>query len=106
MQRSLHITSVSFHNLQERAFFALIFLIAAVAASYLYMVSTAVMRVVDRTEALAEAKVLDTKISELESEYMASGAVIGLSDAKILGYEEIAKIEYVSRVASLSFAHP
>lgn len=104
MQKSLYIKSIYVHNLEERLFFVLTALIAVTVALYCYFISSTILRVVDRAAALAEVKVLDTKISELESEYMSSGAVIDLSGAKSLGYEEVAKIDYVSRTASLGFA--
>jgi hypothetical protein len=105
MQRSLQIRTISFHNFQERAFFGLLTLIALTAALYLYFVSATILRVVERTSAESEVKTLDTKISVLESEYMSSGAIIDLPSAKTLGYQEVAKIDYVSRTTSLSFAN-
>lgn len=104
MQNSLQIRSISFYNFEEKSFFTLIALLVVSVALYLYFISATILSVVDRTAALAEAKILDTKISELESEYMAFGSVIDLSGAKNLGYEEIAKIDYVSRTTSLGFA--
>lgn len=104
MQRNIRISTISFHNFEERAFYALLLLIVLSVSLYLYFVSTTILRVMDRTVALGEAKVLDTKISQLESEYMASGATIDLPVAKNSGYEEIAKIDYVSRTTSLGFA--
>ena len=73
-------------------------------ALYFYFISATILSVVDRTTALGETKMLDTKISELESEYMAFGSVIDLASAKIMWYEEIAKVDYVSRTTSLGFA--
>lgn len=104
MQKSLSIRSISLHNFNETAFFLLSSLIVVSISLYLYFISATILRVVDRTSALAEVKVLDTKISELESEYMAFGGGIDLSKAKTLGYEEIAKVDYVSRTTSLGFA--
>lgn len=105
MQRSLHIKSIAFHNFSEKAFFVLVFLVVITALLYAYFISATVLRVVDRTAALSEAKILDTKISILESEYMASGTVIDISGVKDLGYKEIAKVDYVERTASLGFAN-
>lgn len=104
MQNSLQIKSISFQNFEEKTFFTLIALLVLSVALYFYFISATILSVVDRTTALGEAKILDTKISELESEYMAFGTVIDLSAAKTLGYEEIAKIDYVSRTTSLGFA--
>ncbi len=104
MQNNLQINSLSLNNFEERAFFTLATLLALSVALYLYFISATILNVVDRTSALGEAKVLDTKISELESEYMAFGAVIDLPAAKTLGFQEIAKIDYVSRTTSLGFA--
>ena len=104
MQRSLQIKTLSFHNLEERLFFMLATLIALAAALYFYFISATILRVVDRTTALAEAKILDTEISNLESEYMSPIAAIDLPAAKILGYREVAKIDYVSRTTSLGYA--
>lgn len=102
MQKSLPI--VSFYNFEERAFAALASLLVLSAGLYIYFISATVLSIVERTNAIAETKVLDTKISELESEYMTFGSGIGLSEAKLLGYQEIAKIDYVSRTTSLGFA--
>jgi hypothetical protein len=104
MQNSLHIKTISLHNFAEKTFFALVSLLALSVALYLYFISATILSVVDRSAALNETKILGTKISELESEYMAFGAAIDLSGAKTLGYEEVAKIDYVSRTASLGFA--
>jgi cell division protein FtsL len=104
MKNNLHIKTLSFHDFEERAFFTLVLLTVLSVSFYIYFVSATVLRVVDRTAALGEIKVLDTKISELESEYMAFGAMTDLSAAKTSGYEEIAKIDYVSRTTSLGFA--
>jgi hypothetical protein len=102
--KSLHTNAISFQDFEEKFFFALMTLIAVVLCLYFYFISVTILRVVDRTTALGEAKILDTKISELESEYMALGSAIDLSEAKLSGYQEIAKVEYVSRTASLGFA--
>jgi hypothetical protein len=104
MQNRLHIRSIAVHNFEEKMFFALAVCIALTLGLYFYFISATILRVVDRTGALAEAKVLDTKISELESEYMSRGAGIDLPSAKTLGYEEVAKIDYVSRTTALGFA--
>lgn len=104
MQNSLQIRSISFHNFEEKTFFALAALLVLSIALYFYFISATILSIVDRTTALGETKILDTKISELESEYMAFGSVIDLPTAKTLGYEEIAKIDYVSRTTSLGFA--
>jgi hypothetical protein len=104
MQNSLQIRTISFHRFEEKSFFALIVLLLLSSALYFYFISATILSVVDRTTALGEAKILDTKISQLESEYMAYGSVIDLSGARTLGYEEIAKIDYVSRTTALGFA--
>lgn len=104
MQKSLQVTSISIYRLEERVFAALVSFLLLSAALYIYFISTTILSVVDRTNALSEIKILDTKISELESEYMAFGSSIGLPEAKTLGYQEIAKIDYVSRTSSLGFA--
>jgi hypothetical protein len=104
MQKSLPIRILSFHNFEERTFFFLVSLIVLSVSLYIFFVSATILRVVDRTAAQSEAKILDTKISELESDYMAFGAAIDLPTAKTLGYEEIAKVDYVSRTTSLGFA--
>lgn len=104
MQKSLHIKSVSFDNLEEKIFFTLSFLVVLTVALYCYLISSTILRIVDRTAALGEAKILDTKISHLESEYMSAGTVVDLSSAQMMGYKEVAKIDYVSRTAPLGFA--
>ncbi len=104
MSQKTTLVTVSIYRFEERAFAALVALLALSAALYIYFISVSVLSVVDRTNALSEIKVLDTKISELESEYMAFGSSIGLSEAETLGYKEIAKIDYVSRTPSLGFA--
>lgn len=104
MQNSLYIKSIPFNNLEERIFFTLMSLLVFSVILYLYFMSVTVLSVVQRTSAMNQTKILDTKISEIESEYMSIGALADLSSVKAEGYKEIAKIDYVSRTTSLGFA--
>lgn len=104
MQKILQIRSLPFPFFERRTFFFLVGLFAVSSALYLYFISATILSIVARTTALNEAKILGTKISVLESEYMAFGNTFDLQNAKTLGYEEISKIDHLSRTASLGFA--
>ncbi len=105
MQNTLTLRSTSFGNIEEKAFFLLVTLILFSVSLYIYFISGTILSVVDRTSASSEIKILNTKVSTLESEYMSSlDTTTNLEEVKKMGYSEISKIDYISRSTTLGFA--
>jgi len=102
MQENIQIKSISLYNFEQKMFWLLATMIAAVCVLYVCAVVSIVFRVVDRRTAETEIVNETSKIAKLEAEYFALGQKVDLVTAKDLGYTEVAKIDYVSRTPVLT----
>jgi len=90
-------TAISIYGIQQKLFWMLVSCIVVVVAFYFYIVGQTILSVVDRRTADSEITNTNSKISELESQYIALGQSIDSTLATNEGFQNISKIEFVSR---------
>lgn len=71
--------------------------LVAVGFFYAYFLNSAVEQVLMREHALEETATLGSAVNELEFRYIAAEGVIGLAQARELGFVEAGKEAYISR---------
>lgn len=102
MQENIQIKSISLYDFEQKMFWVFAFLIFCSVVFYMYIVSSTILNIIARETAERDVKVANSAISELESEYIALGKNLDLTNAKGLGYREVAEIDYVSRTPVLT----
>lgn len=86
-----------FEEHDRRIFWVFAALFAVVLASYVYFLGISVYAVIDRKHAEQETGLMNAKISQLESQYVALDKVIDLALAKAQGFSEVATPQYISQ---------
>ena len=79
-------TTVKTYNTERKLFYASALFLLVVFAAYIYFVSAAVAHVVVRKELTQEISEAQTRISELEAEYIASQQAVELATALSRGF--------------------
>ena len=75
----------------------LLILIGMFALGYVYFVSTSVLYVIARKDALTQIAQVESAIATLESEYFALSGSISLNEAEKLGLVPVTKKNFVTR---------
>ena len=96
---------VALEHPNERLLFqALCFALALLACGYLYFVTTSVMNVIARKEALAQSSQIRGSLGSLEQQYFALSESITPEVASALGLAPIKDTEYVYKPGSVGVA--
>ncbi len=88
-----------FEEHDRRIFWVLAAVFAVVLAAYVYFLGISVYAVIARKQAEQETSLMNAKISQLESQYVALDKVIDLALAKQQGFSEVATPQYISQAA-------
>jgi hypothetical protein len=102
MQENIQIKSISLYDFEQKMFWLLSALIFCSLVFYMYVISSTILNIVARETSERDVKLVNSSISELESEYIALGKGLDLNNAKNLGYREVSEIDYVSRTPVLT----
>ncbi len=79
-------TTTKTYHTERKLFYASATLLLCVFAAYIYFVSAAVAHVVVRKELSQEISEMQTRISELEADYIASQNAVGIDMALAHGF--------------------
>ena len=90
-------SAITIYSFQQKLFWMLISCIVLVAALYFYVVGKTILNVVGRSAAEAQITNINSDISDLEARYIALGQSVNADLAVNEGFQNISKIEYVSR---------
>ena len=96
------IKTLAIDDFHQKIFWVLVSTIVVCVVLYMAIVARTIINVVDRKVAEENIKHINSSISELQSEYIALGQEIDLSYAKTNGFHEVANIDYVSRIPTLT----
>jgi type II secretory pathway component PulJ len=88
-----------FEEHDRRIFWLFAAMLAVVLASYVYFLSISVYAVIARKHAEQETGLMNAKISQLESQYVALDKVIDLALARRQGFSEVTSPQYISQTA-------
>ena len=103
MHTELSILTIE-HPLERRILSMLSFVLVFMLAGYLYLVTSSILNIVARKEALANARSLESGIGSLEQEYLALSEQVSPEFGVLLGLAPISHTAYVRRPGSLSAA--
>lgn len=92
------ISNVATHN-ERSIIFALIACIAFVSFFYGFFVKQTIVNVVEREQTIKEARVLNTKIGDLEASYIALKNNITLDFAYARGFKDAPAAHFISKKA-------
>jgi len=92
------------HPAERVVFRALAITLMVLTGSYVYFVSSSVLNVIARKEALAETASLGSKVSLLERDYYAAAAAITPSAGHRLGLAPVSNTRYVHRPGAIGAA--
>lgn len=82
---------------ERRIFYVLLSLIAAVAFFYGFFVQQTIVNVVEREKGLKEVRVVNSRIGDLESAYIAIKNNITIDLAYERGFKDAVTTEYISK---------
>ena len=102
MQDNIQIKSISLYNFEQKIFWALAILIGLTFAFYVYIIQSTIVRIVERKTAEVQIRDTESEIADLESKVTGLGKEMDITLAEQMGYREISKINYVSRVSTLT----
>ncbi len=97
MEDNIQIKSITLYNIEQKIFWALVCLIAFSLVFYVSLVRLTIVHIVERTTAELAIRDSESKIAELEAQFTTLGKSVDVNFAKDMGYQEISKIDYVSR---------
>jgi hypothetical protein len=86
-----------FEEHDRRIFWAFAAILAVVLAAYVYFLGISVYAVIARKQAEQQTGLMNAKISQLESAYVALDKVIDLALAREQGFSEVATPQYISQ---------
>jgi len=98
------VASMSFkaeHSIERTALKATCLLLALLACGYLYFVTSSVLHVMARREALAQIDAMQGSIGALEQQYFALSQDITRQSGASLGLSPVAKTDYVYRESTM-----
>ena len=89
------------HSIERAAFKAICLLLALLACGYLYFVTSSVLHVMARREALSQIDDMQGSIGALEQQYFALSQDITPQSGASLGLSPVAKTDYVYREGTM-----
>jgi len=95
--RKLNISIISNEVNKKKIFIFLVFSIALLLTSYIYLIIQTTINITTYQNTKQEIVNLDSRIGDLEFEYMSLKKNINLDMAQALGYVEASKINFVDK---------
>ncbi len=92
------------HPYERRALSLLFIMLAVLFVGYLYFVTSSILHVMGRTEAVREIQKIESTIGQLEKNYLALSQSVSPEAARALGLAPIEETSYVHRLGNAASA--